>query len=291
MKPKILLQLDTDAAPSVFDAVVAIDAGADHLLRHGAVDPKNVVEMVHGAIFTRGPEHLQDTIIFVGGSDLSAGEAVVEAIKQTMFDPLRVSVVLDSSGANSTAVAAIQFAAKHLSLEGCKAVVLGATGPVGKRVCMLLASQNASHVSVVSRQSRRAENLIDQLHLAIVEDDDDTTWQPVSMDDSVKLKSILAECDLIFACGAAGVELLSEKLLKIAVNCKVAVDLNAVAPAGIAGIQASDKAVQHGDRVDYGALAVGGLKMKIHKAAIKTAFEQRGLVIDAAEMFQLAGSI
>ena len=30
-KPKILLQLDTDPLPSVFDRVVAVDAGADHV--------------------------------------------------------------------------------------------------------------------------------------------------------------------------------------------------------------------------------------------------------------------
>ena len=29
-KPKILIQLDTDPQPSVFDAVVAVDAGVEH---------------------------------------------------------------------------------------------------------------------------------------------------------------------------------------------------------------------------------------------------------------------
>ena len=41
-KPRILLQLDTDPQPSVFDAVVAVDSGVDHLLRHHAVTPQNV---------------------------------------------------------------------------------------------------------------------------------------------------------------------------------------------------------------------------------------------------------
>ena len=30
MKPKILIQLDTDPQPSVFDGVVAVDAGVEH---------------------------------------------------------------------------------------------------------------------------------------------------------------------------------------------------------------------------------------------------------------------
>ena len=53
------LQLDTDPQPSVFDAVVAVDAGVDHLFRHGGVTPENVRDLVYGALFTRGPADLQ----------------------------------------------------------------------------------------------------------------------------------------------------------------------------------------------------------------------------------------
>ena len=53
-KPTILIQLDTDAHPSVFDRVVAVDSGAAHVLSYGGVTPENVMALVHGAIFTRG---------------------------------------------------------------------------------------------------------------------------------------------------------------------------------------------------------------------------------------------
>jgi len=53
--PKILVQLDSDPHASVFDAVVAVDAGVDHLLQYGAVAPEAVRDLVHGAMFTRGP--------------------------------------------------------------------------------------------------------------------------------------------------------------------------------------------------------------------------------------------
>ena len=79
MKPKILIQLDTDPQPSVFDAVVAIDAGAEHLLRHGGVTPADVRDLVYGALFTRGPADLAATAIFIGGSNVTAGEARVRA--------------------------------------------------------------------------------------------------------------------------------------------------------------------------------------------------------------------
>src|SRR5882724_5081017 len=123
-KPRILLQLDTDAQPSVFDGVVAIDAGVEHLLRHGATTPANVRDRVHGAIFTRGPADLRSTAIFVGGSDVAAGEAVLAEVRKTFFGPLRVSVLLDPNGANTTAAAAVWVAAKHVSLRGAQALVL-----------------------------------------------------------------------------------------------------------------------------------------------------------------------
>jgi methylenetetrahydrofolate/methylenetetrahydromethanopterin dehydrogenase (NADP+) len=73
-KPTILVQFDTDALPSTFDRVVAIDAGAQHIFSYGGVTPDNVVTLVHGCIFTRGAKDLHRTAIFVGGSDVAAGE-------------------------------------------------------------------------------------------------------------------------------------------------------------------------------------------------------------------------
>ncbi|HEX3726702.1 MAG TPA: methylene-tetrahydromethanopterin dehydrogenase N-terminal domain-containing protein, partial [Pirellulales bacterium] len=70
-KCKILIQLDSDEQASVFDAVVAVDAGVDHLFRHGQVRPEAVPALVHGALFTRGPADLRRMALFVGGSDVS----------------------------------------------------------------------------------------------------------------------------------------------------------------------------------------------------------------------------
>ena len=36
-KPHILIQLDTDSQPSVFDGVVAVDSGVAHLFRHSGI--------------------------------------------------------------------------------------------------------------------------------------------------------------------------------------------------------------------------------------------------------------
>src|SRR6185503_4271359 len=97
-KRKILIQLDSDPQPSVFDRVVAVDAGADEVFSYGGVRPETVRDLVHGAIFTRGPKDLKRTAIFVGGSDVAAGERLLEEVLKHMVPQfgLRVSVMLDS---------------------------------------------------------------------------------------------------------------------------------------------------------------------------------------------------
>src|SRR3982750_371970 len=142
---KILLHLDTDPLPSVFDRVVAVDAGVQHLFSYGGVTPQNVMPLVHGCIFTRGPKELNRTAIFIGGSDVTAGEAVLAEVRKHLIPQygLNVSVMLDSNGANTTAAAAVRAAGRHLDLGQAQSLVLGGTGPVGQRVARLLARQGA----------------------------------------------------------------------------------------------------------------------------------------------------
>ena len=90
----ILVQLDTDVHPSVFDRVVAVDAGVEQLFAYGGVTPETVESLVHGAVFTRGIPDLSSTAIFVGGSDVLAGERVFQAVQDAFFGPMRVSVMM-----------------------------------------------------------------------------------------------------------------------------------------------------------------------------------------------------
>src|SRR5436853_1081797 len=156
-KRKILIQLDSDVHPSVFDRVVAVDAGADEVFSYGGVKPEHVRDLVHGAIFTRHPDDLKNTALFIGGSDVAAGEKLFQEAQKHMLPQygLRVSILLDANGANTTAAAAVRAAARHLPLAGAPALVLGGTGPVGQRVALLLARQGAE-VRVGSRQQARA---------------------------------------------------------------------------------------------------------------------------------------
>ena len=135
---KLLFLFDTDPYASVFDTVVAYDGGADRVTGYANVTPDNVGALVDGTIFTRGGKEKQNTAIFVGGGDMSKGEALLKAVKKKFFGPFRVSVMLDSNGSNTTAAAGVALLAKAKKLKGKKAVVLAGTGPVGMRAAAML---------------------------------------------------------------------------------------------------------------------------------------------------------
>ena len=306
MARKILIQLDGDPQPSTFDSVVAVDAGADVLLRHGNVTPDAAVPLVHGAMFTRGGDDLASTAIFVGGSDVAAAEAVFDRVRTTFFGPVRVSVLLDPAGANTTASAAVVAAGRHLPLGDpaaaatLRAVVLGGTGPVGQRVARLLARKGVA-VTVASRSLSRAQQVCERIASAVP----GSRLEPVLADGAITAETLrpgtplaaaLAAADLIVAAGAAGVTLLGATgrgLVGRGLVDRVVVliDLNAVPPAGIEGIAATDKARQEGSAVVYGALGVGGTKMKIHRAAIRRLFESNDAVLDAEELLAIGESL
>ena len=287
-KPKILLQLDTDPLPSAFDRVVAVDAGADHVFAYGGVTSERVRDLVHGCIFTRGPKDLHRTAIFIGGSEVAAGEKLLGEVKKALLPQfgLRVSVLLDSNGANTTAAAAVRAAGQHVELKSATALVLGGTGPVGQRVARLLAREGAE-VRLASRQSARAQSVCS----AIAQKVPGAKLLPVGTGTPSELTVALAGRNLVVAAGAAGAVLLPKAARIACTTLKAAVDLNAVPPLGIEGVAATDKAVEHDGMICYGALGVGASKMKIHKAAIARLFESNDLVLDAEEIYAIARTL
>ena len=283
-KKKILIQLDTDAQASVFDRVVAVDAGTDFLFTHAGVTPAQVQGLVHGAIFTRGPKDLMSTAVFVGGSDVAAGEALLAEVRKSLIPQfgLSVSVMLDSNGSNTTAAAAVRAASKHLDLSKARALVLGGTGPVGQRVARLLARQGA-HVRIGSRGLDRAQAVCAAIKARHPEAD----LEAIATGSSTDGPKALEGRDLVIAAGAAGAVLLPARLRSQAKSLRVAIDLNAVPPVGIEGVDLGDKGALKDGVICYGALGVGGTKMKIHKLAIAKLFEANNHVLDAEEIYDL----
>jgi hypothetical protein len=282
---RILVQFDPDPHASLFDAVVAIDSEIDHLLQYSNVEPIQVRDLVYGAIFTRAMEELKSTAIFVGGQDVVAGELLLEQIKKTFFGPMRVSVMLDANGANTTAAAAVVAAARHLKLNDCQAVVLAGTGSVGKRVARLLAGAGA-HVRVASRTLERAQSACDEIRQRC-----SATplgkLEGVETSDASQTQHAIAGAELVISAGAAGVALLPQHIWHATSTTKVMIDLNAVPPLGIEGTEVMDKGIERNGVICYGAIGVGGTKMKIHKEAIRRLFSRNDLSLDAEEIFAI----
>ncbi len=285
-KPTILIQLDSDSQPSVFDGVVAVDAGISFLFRHAGVRPEAVRDLVYGAIFTRGAEDLRRTALFIGGSDVAAGEALLDEVRRTFFGPMRVSVMMDSNGSNTTAAAAVLAAGKHLTLDETTALVLAATGPVGRRVVELLAREGAAVRAASRRRDRAAE-----VCQAVAAKVPGSRLTPCAPGTPAEIDSALEGVQLVIAAGAAGIRLLTVESRRRSRSLQVAIDLNAVAPAGIEGIASTDRAVEHDEQTCYGAIGVGGLKMKIHKAALRRLFDSNDQVLDAPEILAIGRSL
>lgn len=284
-KRRILIQLDSDPHPSVFDRVVAVDGGAEEIFSYGNVKPDQVQGLVHGAIFTRGAKDLKSTAIFIGGSDVAAGEVLMREAVKAMIPQfgLRVSILLDANGANTTAAGAVRAASRHMELKGAKALVLVGTGPVGQRVARLLARQGAE-VRVASRKLDRSAAVCQELQVEIP----NSKLSPVSTSSPAERKAALEGCDLVIASGAAGIVLLPEGDRLQTKTLKVAIDLNAVPPLGIEGVEVMDKGAERDGVIAYGAIGVGDTKMKTHKAAIGKLFESNQHVLDAEEVYEIA---
>jgi methylenetetrahydrofolate/methylenetetrahydromethanopterin dehydrogenase (NADP+) len=281
---KVLLQLDTDQHPSPFDAIVAHDAGVDVLLSHGSVTPEAVRDLVQGAFFTRAPGDAS-MAVWVGGSDVGAGEKILDEVQATYFGPFRVSAMLDSDGCNTTAATAIAMIAKERDLSGRRAVILG-VGPVGLRSATLLAGEGCEVLAtsipgdVLGTDSyRRPRGLAAAEQLGI------DAREPA---DRAEMEAALEGANLVLAAGPAGVQVLRKEAWSANPTIEVLADYNAAEPLGIEDVEASDELVEREGKLVLGALGIGGKKMKTHKACVGQLFERSDLVLNADGVYAVA---
>jgi hypothetical protein len=283
---RILLQFDTDPVPSVFDRVVAVDAAIDELFSYGNVTADSVESLVHGAIFTRGPSDLKNTAIYIGGSDVEAGQELLDKVKRTFLGPLRVSVMVDSNGSNTTAAAAVLAARKHVELRDRVALVLGGTGPVGVRAAQLLAREGA-RVRLGSRSLGRAQAAAAAVSATVP----GAQITAVSTTSPQDFERDCTGVEVLISAGAAHAKLLTAAERRSIGTLKVAIDLNAVPPAGLEGIEVTDKATQRDGSICYGAIGVGGTKMKIHKACLAKLFEANDQIFDTVAIYEVGQTL
>ncbi|MDR3584292.1 MAG: NADP-dependent methylenetetrahydromethanopterin/methylenetetrahydrofolate dehydrogenase [Desulfosporosinus sp.] len=282
---KILIQIESDPKTSVFDQITAYDAGVDQVLPYGEVQPEDVANLVYGAIFTRGGEELRNTAIFIGGTNVPAGEELMNKTLATFFGDFRVSVMLDANGCNTTAAALVHKIVHGRDLRAKKALVAAGTGPVGIRVATLLA-QEGCEVYLSSRDLSRAREVCRQ-----VEEKTGTKLMPLQVVSPEDMNQALEGVNIVACCGAPGVRLLDQPLWSSARTLEIIADLNAVAPLGVEGIKVTDNGKEREGKIFYGAIAIGNLKMKVHGAAVQALFERNDRILDVAEIYDLAKQV
>lgn len=280
---KVLVQLDSSRLPSVFDRVVAVDAGADEVLSYGGVAEADVRDLIHGCIFTRGPKDLKNTAVFIGGADMTAGEQLLAAARRAFFGPFTVSLMLDSNGSNTTAVAAVAKMVQAAGdVRGKRVLIVAGTGPVGIRAAGLFAKAGAE-VIITSRQAEAGERARD-----LVVKRFGGTVRTVTMANAGEAVGACQDAELVLNAGPAAVMLVPKQAWANRLGLKVVADVNAVPPPGIEGVDPMDDGVVKEGVICFGALAIGNLKMKLHKACIARLFERNDLVLDAETIADVA---
>jgi hypothetical protein len=282
---KLLVQLDSDRFASVFDAITAYDAGVDNVLSYGDVGLDDVRNLVYGAMFTRGGDALKNSAVFIGGSSVPVGEAMLKAVLDSFFGPVRVSVMADPNGSNTTAAAAVLKIVRAAPVAGKRAVIFAGTGPVGVRAAVLLAKEGCQ-VAITSRALDRAQNVSQSIQERFNLD-----VAPLEVRDDAATAKALEGAHIVLTTGAAGVELVKKDLWAAVPSVEVVADVNAVPPTGIGGIKPTDDGKQREGRLAFGALGIGGLKMKIHRAAVARLFEQNDLVLDVEEIYEIGKAL
>lgn len=280
---KLLLQLDSSRLPSVFDQIVAYDAGADVVLSYGGVTEGDVRDLIHGCIFTRGPKDLHNTAVWIGGNNMSAGEQLLAMAQDALFAPFSISIMLDSNGSNTTAVAAVVKIEETIGdLAGKRVLILAGTGPVGQRAAGLLANDGAE-VTITSRKPEQGEKARQFISARF-----NVQVDAVTLNEPAQLPELLQGVDVLLNSGPAGVQLVPKAAWQQAESLAVAVDLNAVPPLGIEGVEVNDEGVERNGVVTFGAFGVGNFKTKLHKECVARLFTRNDLVLDAEAIADIA---
>jgi methylene-tetrahydromethanopterin dehydrogenase len=294
-RPYILHMFTPGRQMSPFDINMAADAGYQIIVPYSEVGADAIAALTQDTIFSRGPKGVARTGIFIGGRDALLAADMLERAAAAMVKPFVVSLMADPSGAYTTAaalVASVEAALQRerdAGLAGQAVLILGGTGPVG-RIAGVIAAQAGAHVSLSSRNgSEAAEQAARDTGKRF-----QVNLHGASGADRTALRASLARADVVLACAAAGVRVVSADDLGVAQRLKVAADVNAVPPVGIAGVGVMDdaKPISGTQAVGIGALAVGNVKYQTQQRLLLQMRESpKPLQLGFAEAFATARAV
>ena len=287
-KPHILHMLTPTTHLSPFDINMALDAGWDHTIAYTSVELNDVRGLVEDMIFSRGTKSIRNTGLFIAGKDVFAALEMLRMAQEPMFPPFEVSILADPSGAFTTAASMVACAQQQLKthygveLKDCKSMSLGGTGPVGMIVAALV-SHMGGDITIISRSAKRSAGIALRCNQLMGCD--------IKSGDEADRNEQIEEVEVVFAAAASGVVVYGENEVKRSTKLKLAIDANAVAPAGIHGIDAKHNAVAMDlapGALGTGALVVGDVKYHTHQRLLNQMRETKKPIVisfnDAAKV-------
>jgi methylene-tetrahydromethanopterin dehydrogenase len=280
---------------SPFDINMAVDAGYQVVVPYCGVTADEVRGLTQDAIFSRGPKGVKATAIFIGGRDVVLAADMLDIARQAMVPPFEVSVLADPSGSYTTAAALVACVEQQLQrvhgseLAGKRVLILGGTGTVG-RIAGVLAAGLGAQVSLGHHADRSVAEAAAQETGARF----GCQLRGVDASTPATRRAALAEAEVVLATAAAGIEVVTTEERAAAAGLLVAADVNAVPPAGIAGVGVMDagKALPEGRGVGIGALAVGNVKYQVeHRLLSAMRSAEKPLYLGFREAFAMARQV
>jgi len=136
------------------------------------------------------------------------------------------------------------------TLTGKKAVVLAGTGPVGQRAAVMLAQEGAD-VSLTSRTMERAVQACNDMKARF-----DVNLTPIEAADNNARAKAIEHANIVFAAGAAGIELITADQWQNNSHIEMMADANATPPLGIGGIDMMDKGNERNGKIIWAQLVL-----------------------------------
>jgi methylene-tetrahydromethanopterin dehydrogenase len=290
--PRILHMITPLKHMSPFDVNMALDAGFDTAIPYTSVTLDDVTGLVQDAIFSRGPEGVKRTGMFIGGKRAIEALDMMKRAKAAMVPPFEISVFADPAGSFTTAaamVACVKVALKEkfsTELTGKRIAIFGGTGVVGF-ASGVIAAIDGAHATLIGydgpdRVRKLAEEANARFSVNIGYADGSTEEQK---------EELVRGADIIFAAGPAGKRLITLDQMKQAKHLRVVTDVNAVPPSGVEGVGVNDNAtpIPGVNAVGIGALAVGNIKYKTEAGLFKEMIEtEKPIYLDFREAYTLA---
>ena len=293
MAPRnILHMLSPQRHISPFDVNMAVDAGFDAVIPYSGVEVGDVRGLVQDAMFSRPPTSAARTGFFIGGKNAIQALDMLDAGRAAMFPPFEISLFADPAGSFTTAAAMVARVEKELKTRhgqgwsGRMVSVFGGTGVVGYSAAVIAALEGAKVTLVGYDGAERVRKLADaakaRFNVDIASADGSS--------DALKTAA-LAQADVVLCAGRAGVEIVGAAHMKGARNLKVVADVNAVPPAGIAGLGAQDdgKPLAGTAAMGIGPFAIGGIKYGVQFGLLqKMTASDKALCLDFRDAYRLA---